>query len=121
VIAARHRVQAARRGCRKCGDQFLPTLSLQSTLSTTTVDTGATRERCGASMASSSIPIWDGGVRYGALRGAEAMEDAADRGSKRFDEGRRSRSLVRSERCRGRGGARGGRKRCAISLSRTTI
>lgn len=58
---------------RALGDakrQFLPTVNLQSTLSTTSIDTGATPRTTWNIQGLLSIPIWDGGVRYATLRTA---------------------------------------------------
>jgi outer membrane protein TolC len=76
VVAARKRVEAAARSVTDVGDQFLPTLSAQSTLSTTTADTGAVPNTLWDIQAILTVPIWDGGARYGLLRHARAAQDA---------------------------------------------
>ncbi len=58
---------------RAIGDvkrQFLPVLNLQSTLATTSIDTGATPRTTWNIQGVLSIPIWDGGARYATMRTA---------------------------------------------------
>jgi outer membrane protein TolC len=81
IIAARKRLEVAKRNVTEVDLQYLPTLSAQSTLSSTATDattaTGATsppRTTWNIS-ATLSIPIWDGGARYGQRRSAAAEED----------------------------------------------
>ncbi len=58
---------------RALGDvkrQFLPIVNIQSTLSTTSIDTGATPRTTWNIQGVLSIPIWDGGARYASMRTA---------------------------------------------------
>jgi outer membrane protein TolC len=56
----------------------LPTLNAQSTLSSTTADVGSGTPRTTWNVSAVlSIPIWDGGARYGALRSARALREEA--------------------------------------------
>ena len=56
---------------------FLGGLTMQSTIGTTTVPTGFAPSTTWNIQGVLSIPIWDGGVRYGNVRTARAQEDEA--------------------------------------------
>lgn len=60
--------------------QFLPTINLQSTLATTSIDTGAAPSTTWNIQGVLSIPIWDGGARYASMRTADVdIERATQR------------------------------------------
>ena len=74
--AAQKRVEIAERNVSNVELNFLPTISAQSQISTTTADLGNSAQRSSWSVtAVLSIPIWDGGARYGSLRSARALRD----------------------------------------------
>jgi outer membrane protein TolC len=74
VAALRARVDVAEHQVRDVKDQFVPTVNIQSTLATTSVDTGVAPNTTWNVQAVLSVPIWDGGARYGALHDTEAQE-----------------------------------------------
>lgn len=80
VAVARQQSLVTRRAITDAKLQFSPTLSLQSTLASTTVDTGlfgppnTTWNLQGVLQ----VPIWDGGARYGALADAGAQVTLAE-------------------------------------------
>jgi len=57
--------------------QFTPTVNVQSALFTTTADTGPSPNTTWNVQAVLSMPLWEGGARYGNLRDAHAQEDIA--------------------------------------------
>ena len=72
VLAGRTRGDAKR--------QFLPTVNFQSTVNTTSVDTGAAPATTWNIQGVLSVPIWDGGARYATLRTADVdIERATQR------------------------------------------
>jgi outer membrane protein TolC len=75
VTAAALQANVARRARTDVWLQFLPSLSLTSAASTTTADVGAAPAGTWSLQALLSVPIWDGGARYGQLRIAEANAD----------------------------------------------
>ncbi|CAN5392627.1 efflux transporter outer membrane subunit [soil metagenome] len=77
VELAKERVLFAHQTVTDAKMQFFPTLSAQSTLFTTTQDLGATPSTQWNIQGVLSWAIWDGGVRYGALRDGRAQEDQA--------------------------------------------
>ncbi len=77
VAAAHETTNVAHRGVGDVKMQFAPTIGLQSTVATTTIDTGAAPNTTWNVQAILSVPIWDGGARYGQLRAAEAGERQA--------------------------------------------
>jgi outer membrane protein TolC len=78
IAAQRKRIEVAERGITDAKLQFLPTLNAQSTVSTTTVDTGLAPNTTWNIQAILTIPIWDGGARYGNLRVTRAQQDEAE-------------------------------------------
>ena len=77
-IAALHeRAEVARRLVNDVKYQFAPTVDVRSTLGTTTVDTGAAPNTTWNVQAVLTVPIWDGGIRYGNLRDTRAQEAIA--------------------------------------------
>jgi multidrug efflux system outer membrane protein len=57
--------------------QFAPTVDVRSGVATTTIDTGAAPNTTWNIQAVLTVPIWDGGVRYGNMRDARAQEAIA--------------------------------------------
>jgi len=57
--------------------QFLPSINVSTTLSTTSQDTGALPRTLWNVQALLTVPIWDGGARYGNLRDTNAQLDQA--------------------------------------------
>jgi multidrug efflux system outer membrane protein len=78
VAALRTRVEVARRGVNDVKYQFAPIVNLQSALSTTTTDTGSSPNTTWNVQAVLSVPLWEGGARYGNLRDAHAQESIAE-------------------------------------------
>lgn len=78
IAAARKRVEVAERGIRDAQYQFLPTIGAQSSLATTSLDTGAAPKTTWNIQGVLSVPIWDGGIRYGQLRDTEAQRTQAE-------------------------------------------
>ncbi len=77
VAAAKQRSKIADRNVDNVNLQFLPTLGLQSSLSTTTADVGAALRTTWSVQGVLSVPIFDGGVKYGSLRGNRALAEQA--------------------------------------------
>jgi outer membrane protein, multidrug efflux system len=77
VAAARQRLYVAERNFDNVKLQFLPTLNLQSALATTTLDTGIAPNTTWNIQGVLSVPLWEGGARYGALRDARAQAEEA--------------------------------------------
>lgn len=86
VAALRTQVDFAHRGVKDVKLSFSPTIDLQSTVGTTTVDTGSAPNTTWNVQAVLSVPIWEGGVRYGNLRDAHTQEAIA---AERHEAGRR--------------------------------
>ena len=87
VAALRTQVEVAHRGVNDVKYQFAPIVNLQSALATTTTDTGASPNTTWNVQAVLSVPLWEGGARYGNLRDAHAQEAIADQ---RLEQGRRT-------------------------------
>jgi outer membrane protein TolC len=77
IAQARTAVDVAKRNLRNLYFQFLPTLSAQSTLASTGQPVYSSLGTTWNIQAILSVPIWDGGARYGNLRSARAAEDIA--------------------------------------------
>ena len=78
IQSAQKAVVIAERGITNVELNFLPTIGVGSQFATTSADLGNTAQRNSWSItATLSIPIWDGGARYGALRNARAQRDEA--------------------------------------------
>lgn len=75
LAAAEKRVEVADRNVTNVELQFLPTIGAQSTLGSTTADLGSQARTTWNLTAVLSIPIWDGGARYGALGTARALRE----------------------------------------------
>jgi outer membrane protein, multidrug efflux system len=73
VATLRAQTEVADRGVRDVSYQFLPTVDLRSSMSTTTIDTGAAPNTTWNVQAVLTVPIWDGGARYGFRRDAHAQ------------------------------------------------
>jgi outer membrane protein TolC len=87
-VAALHtQVDVAHRGVNDVKYQFAPIVNLQSALATTTTDTGASPNTTWNVQAVLSVPLWEGGARYGNLRDAHAQESIAEQ---RLEQGRRT-------------------------------
>jgi outer membrane protein, multidrug efflux system len=78
IAAARQRVYVADRRADNVKLQFLPSINAQSSIATTTIDTGSTPNTTWNIQAVLSIPLWEGGARYGALRTANANTREAE-------------------------------------------
>ncbi|MCW5836580.1 MAG: TolC family protein [Labilithrix sp.] len=74
VAALHERTEVARRLVNDAKYQFAPTIDVRSTVGTTTIDTGAAPNTTWNVQAVLTVPIWDGGVRYGNLRDTRAQE-----------------------------------------------
>jgi outer membrane protein TolC len=75
-LAAQKKLAIAERTLGNIERAFLPTLNAQSTLASTTADLGnATPRTTWNVTAVLSVPIWDGGAKYGALGSARAVRD----------------------------------------------
>lgn len=77
VAALHERAEVGRRLVTDAKLQFSPTVDVRSGVNTTTVDTGAAPNTTWNIQAVLTVPIWDGGVRYGNLRDARAQQEAA--------------------------------------------
>jgi outer membrane protein, multidrug efflux system len=77
IAAARTRVEVAKRNLRNVYFQFLPTVGAQSSVSGNSNPVVGYPNPTWNIQAILSVPIWDGGARYGALRNARAAEDIA--------------------------------------------
>lgn len=78
LMAAKKRLEVAERAVTDAKYAFVPTITAQSAISTTTVDTGAAPNTTWNIQGVLTIPIWDGGMRYGALRDTNAQVDQAE-------------------------------------------
>jgi multidrug efflux system outer membrane protein len=79
IASATVSLEVAKRNLRNVWFTFLPTLTLQSALPTTFVPAPAAAypNPTWSIQGVLSIPIWDGGARYGNLKNARAAEDIA--------------------------------------------
>jgi outer membrane protein TolC len=77
VAAARVELEVAKRNLRNVWYGFLPTVTAASTVSATSVVPVGYPNPTWSIQGLLSIPIWDGGARYGALRLTRATEDVA--------------------------------------------
>src|SRR5690606_27310269 len=74
-IAALHgRVEVAHRAVNDVKYQFSPTVDFRSGVSTTTVNTGLAPNTTWNVQGVLTVPIWDGGIKYGNLRDTHAQE-----------------------------------------------
>jgi outer membrane protein TolC len=83
VAAARARLLVAKRNVDDVYYQFLPTLTAQSTVAYSNLYAGVAGEPASSATTTWNIlgiltvPLWDGGLRYGSLRQTRALEDEA--------------------------------------------
>ncbi len=77
IAALRKLQEVAARNVTDVYEQFLPTIGASSGLSTTTLDTGVAPNTTWNILAVLSVPIWDGGARYGNLHNNQALLDEA--------------------------------------------
>lgn len=78
IAALRTRVTVAHRTVNDVKYQFAPTINLQSGVATTTANTGASPNTTWNVQGVLTIPLWEGGARYGNLRETEARELQAE-------------------------------------------
>lgn len=78
IATARGRRELAERGVGDVKRQFSPTINAQSTLATTTADTGFSPSTTWNIQGVLSVPLWEGGARYGALRAARVDVERAE-------------------------------------------
>jgi len=78
VAAARRKLDVAKRNVQNVYYSFLPTLNAQTTIATTTANTGFSPNTTWNIQAVLQVPIWDGGVRYSQLRQANAVSYEAE-------------------------------------------
>ena len=76
ILAAQKRIDVAAGNVENVKLSFLPTLSAASTFATTSQGSAAVPTTWNI-QAILTVPIWDGGVRYGNLRVARALRDEA--------------------------------------------
>lgn len=74
VAALRGRAELAHRAHNDVKYQFSPTVDVRSALATTTIDTGTLPNTTWNVQAVLTVPLWEGGARYGALRTTTAEE-----------------------------------------------
>ncbi|MCW5816897.1 MAG: TolC family protein [Labilithrix sp.] len=77
VAALHKRVEIAQRGTTEAKLQFAPSIDLRSSLATSTVQNTLAPATTWNVQGVLTIPIWDGGVRYGNVRDAAAQETIA--------------------------------------------
>ena len=77
VASAQTSLDVAKRNLRNVWFTFLPTITLQSTLSATSLPANSYPNPTWNVQGLLSIPIWDGGTRYGNLKNGRAAEDIA--------------------------------------------
>jgi outer membrane protein TolC len=77
IAAARTKLEVAKRNLQNVWYTFLPTLNAQSTVAATSPASTTYPNPTWNLQGILSIPLWDGGVRYGNLRNARAAEDIA--------------------------------------------
>lgn len=74
-VAALHgRVELSHRMVNDVKYQFAPTIDVRSSVNTSTIDSGAAPSTTWNVQAVLTVPIWEGGVRYGNLRDTKAQE-----------------------------------------------
>ncbi len=77
IAAARAGLDVAKRNLRNVYFTFLPTVNAQSSIAATSTAPSGYPNPTWNIQGVLSIPIWDGGTRYGNLRNARAAEDIA--------------------------------------------
>lgn len=78
IASLRERVEVQHRLINDVKLQFAPTVDFRSGINTTTVNTGASPNTTWNIQGVLTVPIWDGGIRYGNMRDARAKEYAAE-------------------------------------------
>jgi len=78
LLAASKDIEVARRRAVEVDQGFLPTLSAGSTFTESVSDSGAPARTSWNVQAILSVPIFDGGVRYGQRRSAAAVADQSE-------------------------------------------
>jgi outer membrane protein TolC len=74
VALLRGRAELAHRAHNDVKYQFSPTVDIRSAMNTTTIDTGAAPNTTWNIQAVLTVPLWEGGARYGLLRTTTAEE-----------------------------------------------
>ena len=87
IAALRTQLDVAHRNINDVKYQFAPIVNLQSALASTTTDTGSAPNTTWNVQAVLTIPLWEGGARYGNLRDVHAQEAIAEQ---RLEAGRRT-------------------------------
>ncbi len=77
VAALRMSAEVAHRQVNDVKYQFSPMIDVRSNMNTTTLDTGAAPRTTWNVQAVLTVPIWDGGARYGNMRTQQALENSA--------------------------------------------
>ena len=77
ILAQQKRIEVADRNVHNVELSFLPTLGATSNFATSSLNNGSGPPSTWNIAAVLSIPIWDGGARYGALRNNRALRDEA--------------------------------------------
>lgn len=90
VAALRGRVELAHRAHNDVKYQFSPTVDFRSNLATTTANTGLAPNTTWNVQAVLTVPLWEGGARYGNLRATEADENIAQQN---LEAGRRTATI----------------------------
>lgn len=78
VATARARIALAERGIGDAKWAFSPTIEARSTLATTTADMGIQPNTTWNIQGILSVPLWEGGARYGVLRNAHVDVERAE-------------------------------------------
>ncbi len=78
IAAADAKLRVAKRSRENITYQYVPSLAAQSTLTTTTADVGSAPNTTWNIQGVLSVPIWDGGSRYGNQRSYRALETEAE-------------------------------------------
>ena len=87
IAAARRSTEIAKRNVKDVWLQFSPTVNLTSTMSASSLPFANGKQEAWTIAAVLTVPFFDGGVRYGALRDTRAQEDQA---AQRLESARRN-------------------------------
>ncbi len=98
IQAFRTRVDVAHRGVNDVKYQFAPTIDLRSSLASTTITSGTSPNTTWNVQAVLTVPLWEGGARYGNLRDNHAQEDIA---AQNLEAGRRTATVQVTQARRG--------------------
>ncbi len=77
IAALVERKEVARRAVTDAKLQFMPTIDARSSVATTTADVGVSPNTTWNIQGVLTVPLWDGGIRYGNMRDARAQEAIA--------------------------------------------